>query len=560
MSRKKLLALLTTSLRFANPQYTEQARKKGKAGAKLTRSLVLQFVMLAAIFTVIYGGILFMMDFSQMPGYFTMYVGLFSVLAMSQGISVIYNIFFESKDLSAYLPLPFRQSEIFTSKILVVMLTVVPFVLPLLVLFGLTAWQSGILIPFAVVLALLSFVLLVGILLFICALIVLGLTRTKLFQKHKKLMTTGLMFFSTGIAVVGVLVMQNSTGDVSHTATDLGLLDRGSLLPFLPLYWGLNRPLTLQGLLGWGSLIAVFGLLALIIKIFFLPRLYEQLTEISTAQAIVTRKRKNGRTMNQLLRAYNFQLIKDPNLAMQVLSSSVVMPLVMLISGGGAAGKLMGAQLPDKLVGVTFLAGLFLAFLSCNGTSFVGNIISLDRENYDFISTLPISKKAYLKQKFLIGFGVQAAIVLVMILVAGVMFKLSPLLFIAVIIGGLLGSFVMSLLYFARDHRLLLTNWTSVTQLFQRGGGTILMMITLFVGFLVGFAAIAAYAVAAFTLPFFPLNPIVIGALLLICLGIIFGVKRLFWDRLDTLDWQRRVSLTKTGRDQEKASDKKYFH
>ena len=190
MSRKKLLALLTTSLRFANPQYTEQARKKGKAGAKLTRSLVLQFVMLAAIFTVIYGGILFMMDFSQMPGYFTMYVGLFSVLAMSQGISVIYNIFFESKDLSAYLPLPFRQSEIFTSKILVVMLTVVPFVLPLLVLFGLTAWQSGILIPFAVVLALLSFVLLVGILLFICALIVLGLTRTKLFQKHKKLMTT----------------------------------------------------------------------------------------------------------------------------------------------------------------------------------------------------------------------------------------------------------------------------------------------------------------------------------------------------------------------------------
>ncbi len=555
MNKQKLGALIRTSLRYANPQYTEQARKKGKSGATLTRSLILQFVFLAGLFTVMYGGILFLTDFSRMPGYFTMYVGLFGVLALSQGISVIYNVFFESKDLGAYLPLPFQQAEIFLSKILVVMLTVVPLVLPLMVLFGLTAWQSGIVIPLAAILGIIGFLLFLGIMLFVCALIVLGLTRTKLFQKHKKLMTTGLMVLSTGIAVIGVLVMQNS-GHVDYSETGGQLPDRGILLPFLPVYWAINRPFSWQGLLGWGLLLGLFLALALIIKVFFLPRLYEQLTEISTAQAVVKRKRKDGQTLNQLLRSYNFQLIKDPNLAMQVLSSSVVMPVVLLISSGGAVRNLFD-NLPNKLAGVTFAGGLLLTFLSANSTSFVANIISLDRENYDFINTLPISKKDYLKQKFLVGYLIQAGIGIVMAIVGVVMLKLSPLLAVSLVLGTLVGSFVMSLFYFARDHRLLMTNWTSVTQLFQRGGGTWLMVIVMFVGMFVGFAAIGFYAVAAMALPFAPLNIIVIGVLLLICAAVTAYFKTQFWNKLDTLDWQRRITLSKKT-DPDKKAPKKF--
>lgn len=555
MNKQKLGALIRTSLRYANPQYTEQARKKGKSGATLTRSLILQFVFLAGLFTVMYGGILFLTDFSRMPGYFTMYVGLFGVLALSQGISVIYNVFFESKDLGAYLPLPFQQAEIFFSKILVVMLTVVPLVLPLMVLFGLTAWQSGSVIPLAAILGIIGFLLFLGIMLFVCALIVLGLTRTKLFQKHKKLMTTGLMVLSTGIAVIGVLVMQNS-GHVDYSETGGQLPDRGILLPFLPVYWAINRPFSWQGLLGWGLLLGLFLALALIIKVFFLPRLYEQLTEISTAQAVVKRKRKDGQTLNQLLRSYNFQLIKDPNLAMQVLSSSVVMPVVLLISSGSAVRNLFDG-LPNKLAGVAFAGGLLLTFLSANSTSFVANIISLDRENYDFINTLPISKKDYLKQKFLVGYLIQAGIGIVMAIVGVVMLKLSPLLAISLVLGTLVGSFVMSLFYFARDHRLLMTNWTSVTQLFQRGGGTWLMVIVMFVGMFVGFAAIGFYAVAAMALPFAPLNIIVIGVLLLICAAVTAYFKTQFWNKLDTLDWQRRITLSKTT-DPDKKAPKKF--
>ena len=533
MNKRKLASLLGVSLLYTNPQYTDQARRKGKSGKKLIQAIVMQYVMLALIFTVLYGFMLFTVDFSKMPGFFTMYVGLFGLLAMSQGVSVIYNVFFESKDLEAYLPLPFRQSEIFVSKILAVTLTVVPYVLPLFVLFSLTAWQAGNWLVFSIVSGLLAFVLLLGILLFICSLIVLGLTRTKVFQKHKKLMTTGLMVLTTVLSIVGILFMQFS-GNTSNIEQGIEVLDRTPFIPLLPVHWAITNPFSQSGLLGWGLLIGLFMILAFTIKIFFLPRLYEQLMNVSTLETFKKKKQKIGQTTPQLLRSYNWQLIKEPGVAMQIFSSSVIIPIVMLISFGSVLNQIAGSgMLPNRLVGVVFVSGVFLAYLSCNQASFVANFISLDRENYDFICTLPLSKKAYLKEKFLIGFLIQVIISGGTILAASLFLKLSLLLTIFGVLGATLGSFVMSLIYFARDYRLLLTNWTSVTQLFQRGGGTILMSIFIALGTIIGGILIGGYAFATYLYPFWPLLLSVMSGVLLVSGGIVYYYKRKFWDQLD---------------------------
>lgn len=533
MNKQRLMALIQTSLLYTNPQYTEQSRAKGRSGKKLIRGIVMQYVLVGLIFTLLYGGMLFSVDFSQLPGYFTLYVGLFGLLTLSQGISVIYNVFFESKDLGAYLPLPFRQGEIFLAKILVVTLTVIPYVLPLLVLFTLTAWQSGQGMILAFVLGVLGFLLFLGILLFLSALIVLGLTRTKVFQAHKKLMTTGLMFFTTILAVGGILLMQLSD-TTEYSETSLNLVDRLEIIPFSPIHWALNQPFSLKGGVGWSLLIGVFVVLALLIKIFFLPRLYEQLMAISTTETFQKRKRKGNQTTKQLLREYNLQLIKEPNIAMQVLTSSVVLPVVMLISSGTALQGLMGPGISNRFMGVVFVVGIFIAYMSCHSTSFVANLISLDRENYDFIQTLPFSKKAYLKQKFLIGFGIQGLIAGIIMLVGGIYVKLSILLLIVGLCGALLGSFVMSVIYFARDYRLLMTNWTSVTQLFQRGGGTMLMGILMMGGLFLGLILVGVYAFLTAKSPFLPLAPLVIGGVLLICGSILYYFKRRFWDQLES--------------------------
>ena len=171
MNKTKLWQLVSVSLRYASPQMTDKARKKGYSQKKMNRYLIGQFLLVAVLFLVLYGGMMATVNFSKMPGFFTMYLGLFAILAIAQGISVIYNIFFESRDLPAYLPLPFTQGEIFTSKILVVMLNVVPYCLPLLALFVLTGLQSQIFWPLALLLGFLAFLLLTGTLLFVGALI-----------------------------------------------------------------------------------------------------------------------------------------------------------------------------------------------------------------------------------------------------------------------------------------------------------------------------------------------------------------------------------------------------
>ncbi|MEG3032701.1 MAG: ABC transporter, partial [Enterococcus sp.] len=138
---KQLKALIAVSLRYSNPQVTDRLRKKGRKN--LSQAIINQYLLSGLVFLAVYGSMLFMTNFAKMPGTFTYFATLFSLLGLSQGVSVIYNIFFESKDLGSYLPLPFKQSQIFIAKNIVVALSVVPFIIPLLVLFFLTSLKSG---------------------------------------------------------------------------------------------------------------------------------------------------------------------------------------------------------------------------------------------------------------------------------------------------------------------------------------------------------------------------------------------------------------------------------
>lgn len=100
---------------------------------------------------------MFAMNFVKLPGFFTYYVALFGMLGLTQSISVIYNIFFEGNDLQVFLPLPFGQEQVFSAKILVVALTIIPFVFPLLVMFILTGWRADLGILLTIIISILLF-------------------------------------------------------------------------------------------------------------------------------------------------------------------------------------------------------------------------------------------------------------------------------------------------------------------------------------------------------------------------------------------------------------------
>lgn len=127
--------------------------------------------------------------------------------------------------------------------------------------------------------------------------------------------------------------------------------------------------------------------------------------------------------MHQLLFSYNAQLVKEPNLIMQVLSSSLLTPIILFLLFA-LGGEIKLTDLDNKLIGVVFLVGIALAFLTVNQTSFISNLISLDQENFLFIRSLPISMNQYLKEKFRFGWILQSFLTGGIALLSGLSFQL----------------------------------------------------------------------------------------------------------------------------------------
>src|SRR5699024_181678 len=372
MNKSQLKTLINVNLLYVNPQTTTNARKKGKSVKKLARSLLGGYLFSGIIFQLAYGFIMVMMDFSQLPGYFTYYLALFMILGFSQGISVIYNIFFENQDVQWYSPLPFSQLEIFLAKFVVVAVTIVPFVLPALVLFILTGVRSWIFIGWTLLVSLLLFVLFLVLIFCICSGIVFGMTRTKLFKRHKKTVTSLLLVLSMVISVGGILLMNAQQPDYSSQ-----MQDRTAISFLLPFYQASSQPFTMTGILSLLGLLAFTAIFVAIINKTLVPRFYEQLLSVSTI-TIAKRKHKGQLTLPQLLRNYNSQLIKEPNLIMQVFSSSLIMPVTFIISFA-VSGQFDLRDTSLQFFGVVFFVGVALSIMIVNPMSFVAIMISLDK-------------------------------------------------------------------------------------------------------------------------------------------------------------------------------------
>ena len=288
MYKRQLLELIRVNLLYVNPQLTNKAREKGKKGKRLTIYLLSQNLFSGLIFLLIYGFAMFAMNFVKLPGFFTYYVALFGMLGLTQSISVIYNIFFEGNDLQVFLPLPFGQGQVFSAKILVVALTIIPFVFPLLVMFILTGWRADLGIFLTIIISILLFSLFLIILFCLASLIVFGLARTAVFKKHRKTVSSILLGSSMLIAFAGIMWMNHQTGTIENELTD-----RHPISILLTFYDAASQPLSQQGLLGWGILaITALGFF-LAVKQLIVPKLTEQLTDSNSEFKIKRTHKKN---------------------------------------------------------------------------------------------------------------------------------------------------------------------------------------------------------------------------------------------------------------------------
>ena len=140
--RWKLVGELTkVNLLYANPQMIEKKRNKeaetGKPSKVSAYKSVLgqNLLMFVIFFFLFFVTMSIGINYADYPGLFTINVLVFLMMSFLQSFLIVYNLFYESKDLEYYLPLPFKSSEIFVAKLSVLALMISPYLVPVLGLF-----------------------------------------------------------------------------------------------------------------------------------------------------------------------------------------------------------------------------------------------------------------------------------------------------------------------------------------------------------------------------------------------------------------------------------------
>lgn len=461
-STRQLKELFKVNLLYANPQATNQLRKKGKYGNAIAKSLLFQQLILGIVFTLIYGLGMAVIDFRLYPGMFTGYMAMFSVLSFAQGISVVFNVFFDSKDFKDYLSLPFTEKSIFLAKTLIVGFFLLPFMLPIVSLFMLTAIRSKLFLPLMIPFSMVLILLYLGLFLSIVIYLVSLLVQTKLFQRFKTSLTILLMFIPTVGMVVGMMYMNQKQSTVFD---DKGLTDQGIIVVFKPFHEMLTNPFSLYSLLSLIVIVVGLFIMSILLKNQIIPKLSQQ-----TSSYKVTRKGTEYQGIKKQLIRYHFGLIKNPTLQIQMLSAVVVFPLIFLLPIVFNEGANF-SSLPKDYFIVFVIGGTIFSFFTLSSNSLASVIISLDQSNLVFVKSLPISFKEYIKLKFNFAFLFQLALTTIVIIVTSLLTKLPFLLILALLIGNSLSCYVGTSFYLKKDSKNLTLNWTNINQLFNRGAG-----------------------------------------------------------------------------------------
>lgn len=528
MNKQQLKALLSVNLRLLNPQATNKYREKGKTGSALTRRLIGNFLFLAIIFVFFYGMSMVAVDMTEAPGLFTYFVALFLILGISQSMTWIANVFFAQKDLQDYLPLPFSERDIFASKIIIVTINIFPFTLPLLLLFATTSIYAKVPIVIAVIMALVLFVIITLLIELGCAFVVLLLSKTKFFQAHQQMILNILLGVTIVVAVVGMMYLNNQTdGDGSSIRAFpmIGL--------FAPLFNLLVHPLAMGSIIHWIVLFVVTIGLIFLLKKSVVSSLMSQMINVNSniEKTKVKSKKKRSTSLAGSLRSYNFKLLAEPNLLIQIFSNSILVPIVFIFSFSFNG---INSELGIKWLGVSFVGGMFMSGITMNQSSLISNLLSLDRDNFEFISSLPISTKYYLKNKFFFGFIAQLLINTILIITMSFVYNFGIIMSLSCILGSALGSFLVGQYYFYRDYRLRLANWTNITELFTRGGGNLMMILIMFIVLILGSLILGAYSfmIIGFSKPWIT-NGVVAIILILVSFFVMNHYKNVFWKFLD---------------------------
>ena len=467
--------------------------KKPDVKLNVARKSVLNYLFLGLVYFVIFGLLFSIYDFVNQPAFFVNMVALFSLMTISHGFMSFYNVFYERKDLQFYRPYAFSDAEVIAGKSISVILTLLMAILPLVSYFLILPVQAGGFNPLGILLGLFCALILLGVLFLATIILSHLITKTLFFKKHTTLVSN-IMVGIGSLLSLGAYLYLNLVQ--THRVEVTGGADIPILFPpFTAFHQFILHPFdgeAILGLLGW--ILVLLVLIGLVRKI-VIPQFYDAALAVATNQTVKERVKAihvgQKDSFRRFVIQYHRRLLSDGTLMVQVLLMMSILPYIFLLSGAAGASKNIGGLspylTPQYLVPLTLVAILIGVFNSFGGLTSIG--ISLERENFEYLRSLPIDFKRYLFMKFWLLYLVQSILPVILLVGVCLYFGVHPLAILAMLLIWVVTTIPICIRDYVKDFQNFSTNWTNITELMTRHRGnavlqSILLIVFLFVMFL----------------------------------------------------------------------------
>ena len=460
----------------------KQAKNPGKkvnVSARVLSSYIFSSLLMLFMFI----NIAFRFPFEEMPSFFSSMVAILLVLAFSTSFTAFYNVFYESKDLASYRPYAFKESEIIIAKGLSVLLPALAGIVPILAYFLVLYIRLAPSLWLGLPLMLLSLALLFVSVTLVMVVAVHFLAQTRVFRKYQSIFSNVMIGIGVLIPLIFVLFLQSTFGSIVDKVRDIPFL----LYPLHIFYKIAVEPFSTEAILGLLAWITLTVFLLYLTKKKVLPHFYDVILLNSEEKVKKERRSKeristtNKKGFFRMVLRYHLTLLGQGTGVITVLFTSAFLPYLMMI---GLISKIRDSQIvPDIHPPYwlpLFFVGMHIAVLNNNITSLPSIGLSLERENFHFLKSLPFDFARYLKIKFWILVVVQSLLPILILLGISLYLGLHILSMIYLLVAWFLASVILSCHHYFKDFKNLSTNWGSITELLNRSNGivaTVLLVI-----------------------------------------------------------------------------------
>lgn len=458
----------------------KQAKNPGKkvnVSARVLSSYIFSSLLMLFMFI----NIAFRFPFEEMPSFFSSMVAILLVLAFSTSFTAFYNVFYESKDLVSYRPYAFKESEIIIAKGLSVLLPALPGIVPILAYFLVLYIRLAPSLWLGLPLMLLSLALLIVSVSLVMVVAVHFLAQTALFRKYQSIFANVMIGIGVLIPLLFVFFVQSTSRGIGNQTKEIPLL----LYPIHLFYKIAVEPFSTEAILGLLAWIILTVFLLYLTKKKVLPHFYDVILLNSEEKVIKERRSKERISTTKkgffrMVLRYNLSLLGQGTGVVTVLFTSAFLPYLMMI---GLISKIRDSQIVPDIHPLywlpLFFIALFIAVVNNNITSLHSIALSLERENFDFLKSLPFDFARYVKVKFWIIFAVQSFLPILTLLGLSLYLGLPILSMIYLLVVWTLASVILSCHHYFKDVKNLSTNWSSITDLVNRSNGIVKIVLLL---------------------------------------------------------------------------------